>query len=826
MIERWRQGERPLTEDFLISHPELWEHPAAAADLIYEELCLREEYGPETSMEEVLLRFPQWRPQLEVLFDCQRLLGPRRRPPQFPTTGEFLGDFLLLAELGGGVHGRVFLASQLSLGDRPVVLKLTACEALTVGEAHEHLSLARLQHTYIVPLYSVQDYPARRLRALCMPYFGGATLARLLRTMRPLPPVQRTGQGLLDALDRVEAPGRVEVHTMGPARQILAGSSYVQAVCWLGACLADALHYAHERGLVHLDLKPSNVLLAADGQPMLLDFHLAREPLQPGGGKPAWLGGTVGYMSPEQQAALLAIEQGRKVTRPVDGRSDIYSLGVVLYEALSGCEQGNRPSQIKEAGSLVAAGGKVKPLHLCNPQVSVGLSDVIGKCLAADPSDRYPHMAALASDLRRHLAHLPLAGVRNRSLLERWQKWRRRRPHRVATGMMMLAVLLAASAVAIGAVNQFFQRDKADELACRLHRAEQVRTAAGRDTAAQELHRLAERVRFLYGIAGQASQPDAASRQAGKPDLRTESLSALEAPSRALWEDRFRIVEHLSRGGTAGLEPHVREDLLDLAIFWADLQEHLAAPDDKTVAHQKTLTTLDEAETLLGPSSVLDQERKLRGAPNLRLSQIPKPTPPTVGRESVIPQESAATAWEHCALGRAFLRSGDLQRALAELERAVLLHPQGLWPNFYYGLCAYRLHRYPDAIAAYSVCIGAASEPAGCFYNRALAYEALGRIEQALQDYDQALRLDPGLANAALNRGMLYYRQKRYAAAIADLEHARDLGADPAVVSFDLALANWARGEYAAALDNLNQTLRYNPHHAEARKLKDRLQAR
>src|SRR5438552_4396613 len=96
MIRRWRQGERPLPEEFLARHPELWEHPEAAADLIYEELCLRQEYGPEASPEQLLSRFPQWRPQLEVLFDCQRLLGPRRVAPQFPAAGQTLGDFLLL----------------------------------------------------------------------------------------------------------------------------------------------------------------------------------------------------------------------------------------------------------------------------------------------------------------------------------------------------------------------------------------------------------------------------------------------------------------------------------------------------------------------------------------------------------------------------------------------------------------------------------------------------------------------------------------------------------------------------------------------------------
>src|SRR5207245_2337612 len=93
-----------------------------------------------------------------------------------------------------------------------------------------------------------------------------------------------------------------------------------------------------------------------------------------------------------------------------------------------------------------------------NPQVSVGLADIIGKCLAADPDDRYPHMAALAADLRRHLADLPLAGVRNRSPAERWRKWRRRRPHGVALVGMMLAVLVAGGAVGLAAVSHATER--------------------------------------------------------------------------------------------------------------------------------------------------------------------------------------------------------------------------------------------------------------------------------------------------------------------------------------------------------------------------------
>jgi serine/threonine protein kinase len=727
MIHRWRQEERPTAEQFLARHPQLWEHPEAAADLIYEELCLRQEYGLEVSAEQVLDRFPQWRPQLEVLLDCQRLLGPRCVAPWFPEAGEVLGDFLLLAELGRGAHARVFLASQLSLGSRPVVLKLTPLSA------DEHLSLARLQHTHIVPLYCAQDHPARGLRALCMPYFGGATLARMLEAMAHQPPHRRSGRDLCDALDRLGAGGGLDDAAAAgraapPCTTVLAGASYAEAVCWIGACLAEALGYAHEHGLVHLDLKPSNVLLTADGQPMVLDFHLAREALHPGGEGPAWLGGTPGYMSPEQEAAVQAVGRCRVVPRPVDGRSDVYSLGVVLYEAL--------------AGSALVPGARPRPLHRCNAQVSVGLSDMVGKCLAEEPARRYPDMASLATDLRQHLAHRPLVGVRNRSLVERWRKWRRRRPHRLAVAAMLPASLTALAAAAVGAANQFGrrldaartalhdartqmdrgewdgaiqtlrrglsaarglpgQRKLAGELDHRLHLAQQQQ-------AAGELHQLADQLRFLYGA----------------DYLRTPDLRSLAVRCGRLWEQRGLLVRQLDPDGAAAQGADVRDDLLDLAIFWADFQARQA--------RRKALAVLDEAEALLGPSPVLDAERTLHGRPTRAHGT-----------------RGAQTVWEHYALGRALLRSGSTPRAAREVARAVQLDPQGLWPNFYQGVCAYRLGRYEDAALSYSVCIGAAPRPAGCFYNRALALAALGRAAAARRDRDEALRLDPGLAGLA-----------------------------------------------------------------------------
>jgi tetratricopeptide (TPR) repeat protein len=322
--EAWSRGECPSVETFLAGLAPGDVDEETSVRLIYEEMCLRRSAGRAMSSDEVGRRFPEWCGKLERLLDCERLLAGPAAPSGFPEVGDEIGPFRLLSELGRGALGRVFLAAQPALSDRPVVVKVTP------QRGQEHLSLARLQHTGIVPLYLAQDFHDRKVRLLCMPYLGGMTLDRFLDALAAAGGA-RSGRDVAQVVEQASRDEPAPGAHHGPALQFLERASYLQAVCWIGACLADALHYAHQRGLAHFDVKPSNVLLAGDGQPMLLDFHLARGAVQ-AGERRAWLGGTTGYMSPEQEGALAALRQGREVPSTVDYRSDIYSLGVLLDE--------------------------------------------------------------------------------------------------------------------------------------------------------------------------------------------------------------------------------------------------------------------------------------------------------------------------------------------------------------------------------------------------------------------------------------------------------------------------------------------------------------
>jgi serine/threonine protein kinase len=345
-------------------------------------------------------------------------------PPQgesdFPRAGELLGDFELLQELGRGSFARVFLARQVSL-NRYLALKVSA------NRGHEAHTLASLEHEHIVQVFDERVDPQRNLRLLYMRYVPGTSLEQVLKALAGRPLRERGGQAILEAVERLggAAPASLDFAALRDW-QILRGCDAAEAACWLGARLAEALAHAHAKGVRHRDVKPANILVSRYGRPLLADFNLAEATRQDGPGG-AGVGGTLAYMAPEHLDGFRLRDPGL-----VDDRSDLYSLGVVLFEMLAGKRPFVGVSGDVPAGealrALAAERRRQAPSpRRWEPDVPPALDRVIRRCLEPEPGRRYRGAAELAPaldgclDLRRAEKAMPPAGKLTRAVLRRPQ---------------------------------------------------------------------------------------------------------------------------------------------------------------------------------------------------------------------------------------------------------------------------------------------------------------------------------------------------------------------------------------------------------------------
>jgi hypothetical protein len=440
---RLKTGDGARVEDYLGRYPELASDADVVLDLIAVERELRRRREPGLMLEEYLRRFPSHRTQLLGGPSCGSASGDRRvrlvdqahaevstltlrrlahglpragRPlPEGAPPGRGSGPiatipggdpppgaaawvapvisgYEIVGELGQGGMGVVYLARQLKL-KRLVALKMilpgTKVRAATLERFRiEAEAVARLQHPNIVQIYEVDERGGRPF--ICLEYVPGGSLAQKLGGTPQAP----------------EAAARV-----------------VQALAW-------AVHAAHEQGVVHRDLKPSNVLLMGDGTPKITDFGLAKQlDMEEGVSLSGEIKGTPSYMAPEQAAGK---------TLEIGPLADVYALGAILYEMLTGRPPFKAATALETVAQVLEQ-EPVPPGRL-HPKLPRDLETICLKCLEKDPRRRYVSAAALARDLARFLACEPIAARRGRPWA-RGVKWARRRP--AAAG------LVAVSAVAV-----------------------------------------------------------------------------------------------------------------------------------------------------------------------------------------------------------------------------------------------------------------------------------------------------------------------------------------------------------------------------------------
>jgi tetratricopeptide (TPR) repeat protein len=382
--ERWRAGDQAPVEDYFRRYPQLREDPGLALDLVYGEVLLREGQDGAAADAELSRRFPDLADALKVQVDLHRALTPREVIAEATPLPPRFGRYEIRRQLGRGGMGTVYLAHDTRL-NRLVALKvpnLGGDPDAARRFVREARAAAALQNPNICPVYDSGAIDGRPF--LTMAYLDGGSLA-----------------------DRLPLP-------VGEAVKLV-------------RTLADALDEAHRAGVMHRDLKPANVLFNGKGQPVITDFGLARQLAAAGPESLSGPGivGTPAYMAPEQ------VNGDAGAIGPA---TDVYALGVVLYEALTG----RRPFE-GPLGTLLAriTTDEPEPPSRLRPDVDARLSAVCLRALAKKPTDRFPAMAAFAAALNECVA-----GRRGRAAA-------RRRPIRRAALALAVAGVLLGGGVLI-----------------------------------------------------------------------------------------------------------------------------------------------------------------------------------------------------------------------------------------------------------------------------------------------------------------------------------------------------------------------------------------
>ena len=457
--ERLRRDERPSVSAYATAHPEHAEQ-------------IRQVFPAVAQMEQ-LKQFRKALPAVNA--DCL----PDR-----------LGDFRIVRELGRGGMGVVFEAVQESLGRR-VALKVLASHAQLDPDRRERFVreakvAARLHHTNIVPVFGVGEQDG--LPYYVMQLIPGSGLNAIVSrwkdlTLRETKQVGAVAETTV-VVKGMARPQPIPQKSSSPSLPVADGPVLGDwaFIADLGVQSAQALHYAHQQGVLHRDVKPANLLLDDRGQVWVVDFGLAKLANHRGLTTTGHIIGTLQYMAPECLHGT------------ADVRSDVYGLGATLYELLTLAApfDGESPAQIMKQ---IADSEPIAPRRI-NPNIPRDLETIVLKAMAREPGRRYASARILAEDLQAFLEDRPIR-ARRETVPQRAWRWVRHHPSVAALSFCTLAALVLAAGLGwVGYVRtksallaEAKKRDEAEtastklqaNLALSLEAFEKVFVAAGGD---------------------------------------------------------------------------------------------------------------------------------------------------------------------------------------------------------------------------------------------------------------------------------------------------------------------------------------------------------
>jgi serine/threonine protein kinase/Flp pilus assembly protein TadD len=871
---RWRLGEPVPVEDYLRDHPALGQDDEALLDLIYNEMVLRDEHGNPPRLQEYLTRFGHLEEPLRLLFEVHDAIE-HPRSTQVVQVGDFIPSsgeetssrpeagalpgvpgYEILDVLGAGGMGVVYRARQLSLG-RLVALKMlrgvlgASAASLARFEGEARLA-AGLQHPNIVAVHEVGKHQG-------MPFF---------------------------AMELVEG-GPLPAHTRGvpqPAREAAA----------LVAALGRAVQHAHEHGVIHRDLKPANILLhetcprgsGASGQgpagddkdglrppvstpsgahlclgggsflPKITDFGLAKHAGAPDAQtRTGDVLGTPSYMSPEQAAG-----KGPEV----GPRTDVYGLGTVLYELLTG-----RPPFKAETATdtllQVLHRDPVPPSRL-RARTPRDLETICLKCLEKEPRARYATARDLAEDLERFVAGVPIRARRSAPWERAW-KWARRRP--------AMATLVGVSALAVlGLAVAFAGHRQAEQRRLAGVRAElQDYLALGRDALLKHQWPLAEH-HMGEVLARAGAEPTLGDLVAqAEPLLNEARLRRAEQDAKQRAADlvlRFRrLRDEALFHGMNSLIP--RHELPDRGALYTgmDRESHRAATekaaraalalagvaverDAPWIPGREMADPARRGEVAAGCYALLlvladavaegpGPSRQARYRQALRVvERVPAVHAPTAAyhlrrdyyRDRLGEPVSAgrtpapAAALDHFLIGYDHFRHHRLPEARRSFEAAVALDAGHFWAQYYLAACRLFQRQLEAAAASLNACVWQRPEFVWSYLLRGFAWGETQSWDAAEADFARAeglLRNEPNpeaqyvlhasrgfmrLRHAELEASDQSLRARYLGEAAADLERAIALQPHYYMAHANLARLHRLRGQAAEAAAEFRQAQR------------------
>jgi serine/threonine-protein kinase len=597
----------------------------------------------------------------------------------------------------------------------------------------------------------------------------------------------------------------------------------------LVASVAEAVHSAHQRGIVHRDLKPGNILLAADGTPKLSDFGLARR-LEAATGltQSGAAVGTPGYMAPEQA-------EGK--ARDVGPAADIYALGAIFYELLTG-----RPPFCGETATetlrQVVSQDPVPPSRL-NAAVPRDAETICLKCLQKDRQRRYPSAAALADDLHRFGRNEPIV-ARPIGPLERARRWTQR--HKAAAALVATAVALLALTIGGGAWLLQQRTERQAELRNEVGTAVAQALSLRKRFHFAEARELLAQARELLGPAG----PEDLGRQVDQAvaDLElAENLDTARLRVATLVEGRIApaaaeplFEETIARAGLGGpgddsesvsarvRDSAVRADIVAALDDWASITKDRARLA-WLLAVARAADPDPSRDRLRQPALWWDGPALTKVALELRVDESSLQLATTVGRVlrmhdgNAVPLLSAAQErlpqdfWLNFELGRALYEAERRNQALGFYRAALALRPQASLVHYALGMNLYALDRPAEAARHFEQALDKDPKIAVVHNNYGMVLGHLGRLDDAIGHFQEAIRLDQGSSAVAhCNLGAALREKGHLDEAIPHIQESIRLGSEATGrAHLHLGAALRDKGRLDEAIDHFRQALGADP---------------